>query len=100
MTAVSPSSPRQSIELSYVNMCSICRDSKDINATDSHLAKIKPCDHTYHENCITDWNKARRANSKKCPECREPITSVSRLKQIGTTANEQEPEIEETPIRQ
>jgi len=69
----SPQPPRQYIhkEIEADEQCGVCLDELTDN-----IVCIDPCDHHYHQACISRWQKEGRSNSKKCPNCREKIEKL------------------------
>lgn len=44
-------------------MCTICQSEFENN---ERIKKLKPCSHSYHSGCISEWLK----NEKNCPICK------------------------------
>ena len=62
--------------------CSICLENIDKGETlkvNKKFSKKKnsryliKCKHKFHKDCLIKWFNSAKANSDKCPICREPI---------------------------
>lgn len=65
---------RLSIDITH-NNCTICREE-----CESDLSKmvITGCNHSYHEECLTNWIERGGDNHKKCPICRSEAIPFAR----------------------
>jgi len=52
--------------------CVICQE----NIKKNEKCKALLCGHTFHTNCITQWELSGQPNSKKCPICKRSATDM------------------------
>ncbi len=56
-------------------VCTIC-----LNTEEGAWARPLPCGHTFHQSCLTKWDKM---DTNKCPNCRQPRDPDHETKGLG-----------------
>ncbi|VDK50552.1 unnamed protein product [Anisakis simplex] len=65
------------MSLSPFGICPICFEPLE----PSNISALR-CGHTFHYQCILQWLQSHDQNPSNCPECRQPTTEDSIIKQL------------------
>ena len=79
-----------------LDCCSICHEGY----FQQHKVLVTPCNHRYHERCITKWLKTRTIEERTCPICRSiAVPLVRESSSLSDDDKETNPFVESLILR-